>query len=624
MTSRSKTNGSRAAKTVLIPLYRLKKSPDNARRTPHSEAAIAALAASIRHKGLLQNLIVQTERNAAGEPTGFYLVTAGEGRRLAQRLRAKRKEIARDEPTRCIVDDAQDAHEISLDENVTRSAMHPADQFEAFHRLATEREWGPEEIGARFGVTAHVVRQRLRLASVSPCLRQAYREDVLSLDQLMAFAVTEDMTRQEQVFDQLRHWNRDPHTIRRALMESHVPFSDRRVRFVGIEAYEAAGGIVHRDLFAEEGAGWLDDPALLDRLVLEKLGVRAATLREDGWNWVECALGQASAANYRRIRPMERDLSAKETKRLARLGAKLDRLTEDSDEDDADSHAEIERLAGEIEAIEAQRFGFDVYAKSMSGILLSLDYDGEITLDLGLVKTEDEAACLPPANGHDATATKTGRIPNTMSDALQRDLAAHRALGLRVALAAQPDTAICAAVCAMVASLFYHGVEACLDLKARSSRLDHHAPGIEETPAARAFAEQHAAWAARLPGDAQALWTTVQAFSPEARLSLFAHCVALAVRPAAPADEALNAETLAQGVALDMTRHWTATTASYLGRVSKNLIVEAVREGVTAQAADNIATMRKGPMAEAAARLLDGRGWLPTPLRTPAMASAAS
>ena len=115
-----------------IPLNKLKKSPNNARKTPHSEAAIEAYAASIAAKGILQNLVVEPELDGDGAATGFYSVTIGEGRRLAQLLRVKRKEIKKTEPIRCIVDTANDPHEISLDENVTRENMHPADQFEAF------------------------------------------------------------------------------------------------------------------------------------------------------------------------------------------------------------------------------------------------------------------------------------------------------------------------------------------------------------------------------------------------------------------------------------------------------------------------------------------------------------
>ena len=109
--------------TVFIPLNKLKKHPKNARKTPHSEASIEGKAASIAAKGMLQNLVVEPEANAEGEPTGFYLVSVGEGRRLAQLLRVKRKEIKKTEPIRCVIDTANDAAEISLDENVNRENL---------------------------------------------------------------------------------------------------------------------------------------------------------------------------------------------------------------------------------------------------------------------------------------------------------------------------------------------------------------------------------------------------------------------------------------------------------------------------------------------------------------------
>lgn len=260
---------------VLIPLNKLKKSPRNARKTPHSQAAIEAKAASIAAKGILQNLVVEPECDATGAETGFFLVTIGEGRRLAQLLRVKRKQIKKTEPIRCVIDTTNDPHEISLDENVTREAMHPADQFEAFRDLSEQRGWGAEDIAARFGVTPHVVRQRLRLAAVSPRLMQLYRDEELTLDQLMAFALVDDHTRQEQVYDNLS-WNKDASIIRRALMEANVEATDRRAVFVGEDAYSDAGGTVLRDLFTEDGGGYFEDVALLERLVIAKLETIAA------------------------------------------------------------------------------------------------------------------------------------------------------------------------------------------------------------------------------------------------------------------------------------------------------------------------------------------------------------
>mgnify|MGYP002779806826 FL=1 len=167
---------------IFVPLNKLKKSPRNARKVPHGESAIEALAASIAHKGLIQNLVVEPEVKDDGTPTGFYFVTAGEGRRQAMLLCAKRRKMKKSDPVRCWLDTENDPSEISLDENVTRTPMHPADQFERFRELSETKGWGAQEIGARFGVSAHVVKQRLRLGAVSPKLLQVYREDAHPFD----------------------------------------------------------------------------------------------------------------------------------------------------------------------------------------------------------------------------------------------------------------------------------------------------------------------------------------------------------------------------------------------------------------------------------------------------------
>jgi ParB family transcriptional regulator, chromosome partitioning protein len=87
--------------------------------------------------------------------------------------------------------------------------------------------------------TPQVVKQRLRLASVSPALLEVYAEDGMTLEQLMAFTVSEDHARQEQVWEAIRGWQKEPYHIRRLLTETTVRASDKRARFVGIDAYEA-------------------------------------------------------------------------------------------------------------------------------------------------------------------------------------------------------------------------------------------------------------------------------------------------------------------------------------------------------------------------------------------------
>jgi ParB family chromosome partitioning protein len=163
-----------------------------------------------------------------------YEVVAG-GRRLAAlKLLAKQKRITKGTaiPCRVLDTDGVDGAEASLAENIVRQDMHPANQFEAFHGLH-QGGIGIEDIAARFGVSAHTVRQRLRLASVSPALIQVYRDEDPTLDDLTAFAVTENQEAQERVFGQLQTWQRNPDTIRRLLTHALIPATDRKALFVG-------------------------------------------------------------------------------------------------------------------------------------------------------------------------------------------------------------------------------------------------------------------------------------------------------------------------------------------------------------------------------------------------------
>src|ERR1700675_917676 len=378
---------------IFILLNKLKKSPKNARKTPHSEAAIEAYAASIAAKGILQNLVVEPELDAKGAATGFYFVTIGEGRRLAQLLRVKRKEIKKTEPIRCIVDTANDPHEISLDENVTRENMHPADQCEAFRKLSDERGFGAEDIAARFGVTPHVVRQRLRLGSVSPKLMQAYRDSELALDQLMAFALTEDHARQEAVYERLSY-NRDASTIRRLLTETHVAATDRRAVFVGVEAYTEAGGTILRDLFTEDRGGYLEDVVLLDLLVTAKLGREADALREgEGWKWTEVHLNFPHAHGMRRTYPHPVELSVEDQAALEAARREVDQLAEwHQTADELPDHvdARLCELEAVSERLEAKRQAYDPDDITRGGAFVVLNHDGIVRIERGFIRPEDE------------------------------------------------------------------------------------------------------------------------------------------------------------------------------------------------------------------------------------------
>ena len=635
---------------IFVPLNKLKKSPRNARKTPHSEAHVEALAASIAVKGMLQNLVVEPEQGTDGGPTGSYLVTIGEGRRLAQLLRAKRKQIKKTEPIRCVLDTENDPQEISLDENVTREAMHPADQFERFRELSERKGWGAEEIAARFGVTPHVVRQRLRLGAVSARLMQVYRDGGLTLDQLMAFAIVEDHTRQEQVYDNLSY-NRDPSQIRRDLTRMHIAATDRRVIFVGPEAYAEAGGIILRDLFTEDRGGFYEDVALLDRLVIEQLERVAAEVQAEGWKWTSVHIDHPHAHGLRRSYPQPVELSAEDEAAWDAAQVEYDALTEQYDSaenlpDDVDQR--FCELEAEIERIDAKRHAYDAEDIGRGGVFVVLNHDGTARIERGFVRPEDEK----PEPEADAEAdeqgyavTEDGEIiedgdgdrvsaletedeeaeddGKPLSDLLVRDLTAHRTLGLRLALGEQPDMALLAVTHALAAQTFYRAVEAhCLDIRPASVNLAGHADGIEDTAAGKTLADRHAAWAADLPRDVADLWGFIVGLDQASVMALFAHCASLTINAVKQPWERKpraheTADKLATALALDMTAHWTSTVRTYLGRVTKAHIAAAVREAVSDEAADRIAGMKKQPMAEAAEQLLAGTGWLPSLMRTP-------
>ncbi|UFW90491.1 ParB N-terminal domain-containing protein [Bradyrhizobium barranii] len=630
---------------VLIPLNKLKKSSNNARKTPHSEAAIEACAASIAAKGILQNLVVEPEVDGEGAATGFYLVTIGEGRRLAQLLRVKRKEIKKTEPIRCIVDTANDPHEISLDENVTRENMHPADQFDAFKKLADERGLGAEEIAARFGVTPHVVRQRLRLGAVSPKLMQAYRDGDLALEQLMAFAITDDHVRQESVYERLSH-NRDASAIRRLLTETHVAATDRRARFVGIEAYAEAGGTILRDLFTEDRGGYLEDVALLDLLVTAKLGREADDIRAaEGWKWTEAHLDFPHAHGMRRTYPHPVELSADDQAKLRTAQTEFDWLTEEhqaAEELPDEVDARFGELETEIEQLEAKRLAYDPDDITRAGAFVILNHDGTMRVERGFIRpgdekphseadqggddeqteAEDGANAQAVLDGEDEEGAEEEEEDQPLSDVLVRDLSAHRTLGLRLNLSEQPEIAIVAVTHALAAQIFYLGADAhVVGIQLVKTDLAAHADGIEDAPTGRAWAKRHANWARQMPRGVSDLWSFVVELDHDSRMALFAHCVALTVnavkRPWDRRPRALvTADRLAEAVSLDMTGYWRPTVRSYLGRVTKARILDAVREGKSGEAADRMADMKKVEMAAAAEELLAPTDWLPLLLRS--------
>ena len=173
----------------------------------------------------------------------------------------------------------------------------------------------------------------------------------MTLEQLMAFSVTAEHARQEQVWENVNRSGYDePYQIRRMLTEAAVRASDKRARFVGLDAYEPAGGSVLRDLFEHDGGGWLQDVALLERLVTEKLTAEAETIAEEGWKWISVAVDfpTATISGLRRLEGKPADLTSEEQASSTR--SRRSRTSFRLDYQDADELPdEVDARLGEIE-----------------------------------------------------------------------------------------------------------------------------------------------------------------------------------------------------------------------------------------------------------------------------------
>jgi ParB family chromosome partitioning protein len=659
-----------------IPFESLRLSQANVRRIK-AEVSIEELAADIARRGLIQSLNVRPILDADGIETGLFEVPAGGRRFRALELLIKQGKLAATAPIPCVVRDPDTdilPEDDSLAENTQREALHPLDQFRAFQALR-EKGRSEEEIAAAFFVTPAVVRQRLKLAFVSPRLLDTYAEDGMRLEQVMAFTVTDDHKRQETVWEALqKSYSREPYEIRRLLTEKAVRASDKRVRFISVEAYVAAGGTVSRDLFQEDHGGWCEDVALVDNLVTEKLRAEAEAVAREGWRWVDAGVDFAygHTNGLRRLNGEAEELTDEEQTQRDALQTEYDELVAQH-EDDTELPNEVDARLGELEQLlesfENRPVRFDPAEIARAGAFVSIGHDGRLVVERGFVRPEDEAPIGDDGagggegtghrdaavSGHDAGRVGAGRTGVTMAgeaaegeddedavkplpERLVLELTAHRTLALREAVARHPEVALTLLLHKLVGDAFlsasgrHGGSGHCLEASVRHVFFNVQPPGLKESPPAVSLQQMRDGWSQDLPADDQALWDWLAALNGASRLALLAHCVAYGVNavqekidryggwgasPHGLSERMRQADRLAKAVDLDLVEAgWRPTVEAYLGRVTKPRILEAVREGAGAGKAELIAHLKKAEMAIEAERLLADTGWLPEVLRT--------
>jgi ParB family chromosome partitioning protein len=506
--------------------------------------------------------------------------------------------------------------------------MNPADECLAFQALVGQGA-DPEAIARRFGLTVRFVEGRLRLASLAPVVFEALGAGEISLDVAKAYASTPDIERQAYVFEQVGHayMSSHPDSIRRMMTQATVSASDRRARFVGEEAYAAAGGRIERDLFAEAGeARWLD-LALLERLAGEKMEALAAeTASEHGLAFVRPTLdswiGYPATEGLRRVPVEAPPLTDEESARVDALECEIGELVglledEETDESDrTDAEEKIRALDRQIDAITDKPPVIGDELKGQVGAFLMLDSEGQPKLDKGFYaeveayeQTEGgELGEAPSAHRQPEQASRTAGLPRSLVD----ELAIQRRDILAVHVAADPAFALDLAIFLTVDGHSGYSSEK------SGSTLSASRPGDPlfgfKTPEFRATLAGMEA-SERLDRN----WThgstrserfdAFRALPDAARAAWLGHAVArtLEASSGAPGGRACKFhDHLGQLLGIDVAAWWRPTGANYFDRVPKAQALAALAEVGGPTLAGPYAKAKKAELAQACERIFAG------------------
>ncbi len=599
-----------------IPLNKLTAWEGNVRKT-QNKAGIDELAASIKAHGLQQNLVVRKDGKK------FAVVAGGRRLKALQRL-VKAGDIEGTYEVPCRITEAADAAEISLAENVMREDMHPADQFEAFRDLA-DKGMPATDIAARFGKRETHVLKILKLARVSPKILKAYRTANVTLEDVMAFTVTDDHEAQERVFTAMAPWQ-GASEIRAALTENDIAATDKRVKFVTLKAYEKAGGTTKRDLFSDDDTGvYIEDRGLLDTLVTERLEKNARAVRAEGWKWVQVTAEFAyqQSAEYRRIHAEPIPLTTSEQKNLDKLQEEYARLNDEWNDCDEELEMrprldDLEKLIAEIE----DRDGvWTTDQLAVAGAVVSIDHQGKAKIERGFVRPEDmpkKTGKAKNANSCDTAGTEAEAEQSAgLSASLVESLTAHKSAALAASLLDAPDKGLAAVVYALVLDVFRHHHDTALKLSATVQSLQR----VENSTAFQRLEAARETWGQRIPGNPVDIWQWCLEQEQAVLLDLLTFCAACTLNGVQmkadrhDAPRLVHAGQLAAVLHLDMTAWFTPTAENYFNRVSKIQILEALQEARQQPPAPAWGNLKKAELAALAARETVATGWLPLPLR---------
>lgn len=613
----------------VLPLSVLVQSELNVRKRPMDEKALSELADSIQAVGVLQNLVVYSMDN------DVYGVAAGQRRLLALQQLVAKEHLASSFPVPVKVVSESDALIISLTENSQREAMHPADQLHAFIELQKTGK-NASEIGDLLGFSTHHVKKCLRLANMAPELLAELDVDNITLDQLQALAGTPDHDRQVMVWNNAMGWKKEPRYLREAVEETKTPVeNNRQVKFVGLDAYEQAGGTIEIDLFTE--AGFIENAPLLEKLALDKLTVCAELLADiEGWQFGTARLERPSfygndAETLSLSHAPEAVIPPEFADLLAELRARETDLRQQSWEtDDENEQADLCQAVADcekqIEDIKdrTKNQAWTADRNATKGVVVYLDRDGEPCVIRGVIDlAQQESQCSEAESETESVreqSTTQVETVSTYSAALCKSLSSERTLAVQAALIQHPNVALAILVhdaCIQVFGSSYAKTAFNIKFSLSQEELLKNAPTAQDSEALQLLNTQFESWSARLPDAWQADFSWLLSWEQADLVALLAFCSAQTlseVNHHAPHDNTLAKalRPIEQAIAFDFRQWWQPTKANFFGRISKDQISDCLAEAGASDKALEAVKMKKGDAAELAENTLKDTHWLPS------------
>ncbi|UWR62782.1 ParB/RepB/Spo0J family partition protein [Phaeobacter inhibens] len=397
------------AKLILSPMNPRQEVPDQ---------DIKDLAGTLWAKGMIQSLAGYTENLDGAE-----IVAGGTRLRALQYLAETKPDFAKVRPELAnplvmLAPDRETAADWAKMENVVRKNLPPALEIRTFGEMRAEGR-DVSAIATNFGVTEKHVYRRLALADLPEPVLDALAAQEINLSMAACFTICDDEAHALAVLDRVRGENWSDHQLKKQLKPASVKATDRRVKFVGDDAYTEAGGKMGGDLFAEEKL--YDSPEILDGCFQVALEDTAREIAQaEGWKWVEPITEHylchytMGLDKYERIYSEGADLSEEQSERYDELAELAE--GEVLDEDGQAELAELQKIIdGEYSEVQ----------KAHAGLYVYVNHQGVLERSGEMVRPEDKqdavaAGVLKASAGSTASVAPKSPISQALRDDLNR------------------------------------------------------------------------------------------------------------------------------------------------------------------------------------------------------------